>query len=200
MKNIKFKVVLWIMLLFGVVGSCIANDSIPPWGETLPETTVVSFKLEPFEPLVIEADPFEFTLKSEPLKDNAPLQSMLECQNEQTDALNENLSALNRTADEFLTYKQNERQFTLNKYNIVPDYIQKDYTMWTIVGYALSLTYVVGMYAVFRSRKYLYWSRKKISTFLLHTGIGLFVIYGFIKIMHLTISGYYLWMNMDKLF
>lgn len=195
MKSIKLKLVLWITILLGIVGTCIAEDTLPPWGKIQPETTIIQFA-----PLTIESNPLDFTLKREPLEDNAPLQSMLECQNEQTDALNENLSALNRTAEDYLTYKKNEKQSTLNSYNIVPNNIQEDYTMWTIIGYALALICVIGMYFVYELHKYLYWTKKRTTPFLISLGLGLFVIYIFIKIMHLTIPGYYLWVNVDKLF
>lgn len=196
MKNIKLKIVTWIIALLYVVGPCIAQDNanldISPWGDS------INFEIE----VGITPKPLVVTVESEPIKNNELLQTMLQSETEQTTALNENLLTINETIEDLPHLKIEAIQEMLDLYKVYPNQINKMHQAIYIIWYWILILYLIGWIFFFNFRKKLYWSSNHRQKHILFLIIGSFII-GYImpKLSCLTlIDNYHLWSNIDKLF
>jgi len=225
MKNIKIKAVLWIIALFTIVGSCIAQDTKIHEGDTyvLKADTVdniLIFALEdtinpyleyqqqdiaPWEGTIsveVESSPLEVTLKSEPIEDNEALQSMLELETEQTDALNQNLSNLNRTVRDLPMLNIEAKQSVLNQYGLDPTDLEEKRSGILVIRWAIIciLSAIAALFILNPTDNRLYRNKKYITRLVVLLGLGILSAFSLTEMAINWIPKYNLWENIERLF
>lgn len=157
-------------------------------------TETVSFEVK------VSPEPLELTLESEPLEKNEALQNMLELEAEQTDALNQNLSELNKIIGNLPEYNINAKQAVLQQYGISPIYIAKEHKNITSLRIVLLTVWSIIFLVATEASKKLYWKKRNVWRSIFHLWIGIFLIYILTELLYTGIDGYYLWQNFDKFF
>ena len=214
MRSIKLKIVAWVIAFMCIVGLAIAqDDSIEQSAEYEITPFVLLDDVEPYleyeintlpwpDTFVIENSPVVVTVESEPLENNEVLQTMLELENEQTDALNQNLSQLNQTARDLPNLQIEAKQSVLKQYSLNPEQIQEQFVNRTLLFGATSLcgVFLIFILCIIENKNKLYWRKKE--------GFKKDFVYGAVVIIVsmiawmisiVSIDGFYLFQNVDKL-
>lgn len=203
MKSIKLKVVMWLIILMGMTNICPAQEDtiISDTSMTPKDTNVFHHVFDPI-PIDITAEPVEFTLNSEPLKDNEALQTMLELETEQTDALNQNLSSLNQIIGDLPYVNVEAKADLLDYYNVnlekTNDNKRNIYIFWysfLVVFWLLCLCWVLFSDNLYYSRR----QRWMDTTVMIITSALLGIILPTVHCI-IAIESYYLPDLIDKLF
>jgi hypothetical protein len=203
MKRIKLTVISWFILLCSFIG--FGQDTV-----VYPDTKVEYIWPTPYERVTkydtfivtLQPNPVKLTIGTEPVEKNEALNKTIEAQNEQTDALNVNLSRLNTTIRDLPYVNVEAKEQVLSKYHINIVKINRQLkTIWGTSYLALLIFLVaLGIYAATENK--LYWTKR--NRWLSNFAIVIIILgFGYVlpKILSFfLIDNYSIWQNLDKLF
>lgn len=166
MKSIKITVISWFIALFSIIGygqerqetiwyydtlSSITEENVD---SILPKDESIRFDV------IIKPEPVKLTVESEPLEKNQVLQSMLELENEQTDALNQNLSELVNVVKELPYENVRSKLDLLDHYGIDPVKSNKQTKLIWGISLAILFISLIVLGIIAENEKRLYWTNQ----------------------------------------
>ena len=194
MKNIKLKLVAWLVGLFISCSLLYAQGSftldIPNYRDSINLDVDVD----------VVSDPVNITLSWEEFTKDSAAQAMLQAQQEQTNMLNENLIDLNESINLLPGKILAAKKSVLDEYNFNPRKIDKTIRTVNIVrNFFIILAACVALWGLLNDDK-IYYYPGRMAAHLTKWIIVIIIIIAISEILkYATVDNYYIWSSIGKL-